>query len=96
MWLEKMKCIGRNSVGHKSMDRYIFDQVIQHKKHIALYFSYCIGLKKIEVILTVVSNGTDTRKSSVREFKSSELHVIVQLSALFPFLHHGFFQHGNF
>lgn len=48
---------------------------------------YRLFLKHIEVILIMISDGRDTRthKSDVREFKSSKLHILVEMSALFSF-----------
>lgn len=48
---------------------------------------YRLFLKHMEVILTVISDGRDmhTHKSDVRAFKSSKLHILVKLSALFSF-----------
>lgn len=53
-----------------------------------MYLNYFTDfLKHIEVILVMISNGRDTHthKSDVREFKSSELHILVKLSGLFSF-----------
>lgn len=65
------------------------DQVIKQKNFTALYLNYFyrLFLKHIEGILIMISDGRDmhTHKSDVREFKSSELHILVKLSALFSF-----------
>lgn len=53
-----------------------------------LYFNYFTDfLKHIEVILIVISDGRHmhTYKSNVREFKSSQLHILVKLSVLHSF-----------
>lgn len=61
---------------------------INQKICAALYFDYFTDfLKHIKAILIVISDGRDmhTHKSNVKEFKSSQLHIPVNLSALLSF-----------